>query len=262
MFTLNRISLVAFLIVSSAALATLTGCQSVEERIKAEPGATTTGFLPNATMTEQRQRYPFHRVWVSPRFNRDAYTKIMIAPVNTAYLMDKTGWSVLTMKDKQTVQKDVKELALYTRKSFRDAFAHDPSKRFDVVDNSGPNTLVAEMAITELVPSSPALGALAISGQAARKLAIALGSKAGAKAAETGIIAIEMRLKDGGIGAIVATMADRESAKVAPIDVQAVTWYGFAEEVIDDWAEQFVQLANTPLTQQIEDSSAFRLSPW
>ena len=83
----------------------------------------------------------------------------MIAPVNTAYLMDKTGWSVLTMKDKQTVQKDVKELALYS-KSFRDAFAHDPSKRFNVVDNSGPNTLVAEMAITELVPSSPALGAL------------------------------------------------------------------------------------------------------
>ena len=165
------------------------------------------------------------------------------------------------MKDKQTVQKDVKELALYS-KSFRDAFAHDPSKRFNVVDNSGPNTLVAEMAITELVPSSPALGALAIGGQAARKLAVALGSKAGAKAAETGIIAIEMRLKDGGTGAIVATMADRESAKVAPIDVQAVTWYGFAEEVIDDWAEQFVQLANTPLTQQIEDSSTFRLSPW
>lgn len=85
MFTLNGISLVAFVIVSSAALTTLTGCQSVEERIKAEPGATTTGFLPNATMTEQRQRYPFHRVWVSPRFNRDAYTKIMIAPVKTAY---------------------------------------------------------------------------------------------------------------------------------------------------------------------------------
>ena len=39
----------------------------------------------------------------------------MIAPVNTAYLMDKTGWSVLTMKDKQTVQKDVKELALYSK---------------------------------------------------------------------------------------------------------------------------------------------------
>ena len=56
-------------------------------------------------------------------------------------------------------------------------------------------------------------------------------------------------------------MADRESAEAAPIDVQAVTWYGFAEEVIDNWAEQFVQLANTPVTQQVEDSSAFRLNP-
>jgi Protein of unknown function (DUF3313) len=160
------------------------------------------------------------------------------------------------------VQQDVGKLAVYTRKTFRDAFANDSARRFQVVDSPGSGTLVSEMAITELVPSSPALGALAIGGQAAQKLAVALGSKAGAKAAETGIIAIEMRVKDGGTGGTVAMMADRESAKAAPIDVQAVTWYGFAEDVIDDWAEQFVQLANTPVTQQVEDSSAFRLSPW
>lgn len=76
MITLNRISLVAFVIVSSAALTTLTGCQSVGESLKAEPGAAT-GYLPDATkMTEQRERYPFHRVWVSPRFDRDAYSRL------------------------------------------------------------------------------------------------------------------------------------------------------------------------------------------
>lgn len=42
-------------------------------------------------------------------------------------------------------------------------------------------------------------------------------------------------------------MADRDSAKTAPIDVQAV-----AGDVIDDWAEQFVRFANTPITQQVE----------
>ena len=52
---------------------------------------------------------------MSPQFSRDAYSKMMIAPVNTAYLMDKTGWSVLTLKDKQTLQQDVKELALYAQ---------------------------------------------------------------------------------------------------------------------------------------------------
>jgi hypothetical protein len=59
-----------------------------------------------------------------------------------------------------------------------------------VVDNPGPKTLVVELAITELVPSGPALGALAIGGQAA---------KAGRRLT----------------GAIVAMMADRESAKAA-----------------------------------------------
>ena len=70
-----------------------------------------------------------------------------------------------------------------------------------------------------------------------------------------------MRAKDGDTGAIVAMMADRESAKAAPIDVQAVTWYGFAGDVIDDWAEQFVRFANTPITQQVETPRP-RLSLW
>ena len=56
-------------------------------------------------------------------------------------------------------------------------------------------------------------------------------------------------------------MADRDSVKAAPIDVQAVTWYGFAGDVIDDWAEQFVRFANTPITQQVETPRP-RLSLW
>ncbi len=46
------------------------------------------------------------------------------------------------------------------------------------------------------------------------------------------------------------------------VDVEAATWYGHVRESMNDWADQFVLLANTPKDVAVEDSSAFTLLPW
>jgi hypothetical protein len=38
--------------------------------------------------------------------------------------------------------------------------------------------------------------------------------------------------------------ADREQGKIAPVNPRALTWYGEANVIIDEWADQFVQTAN------------------
>ena len=75
-------------------------------------------------------------------------------------------------------------------------------------------------------------------------------------------MAIEGRVRDAKTGKVMAMFADREAAKTRVVDVEAITWYGQARESMNDWADQFVLLANTPKDVTVEDSSAFTLLPW
>ena len=74
--------------------------------------------------------------------------------------------------------------------------------------------------------------------------------------------AIEGRVLDSDTGQVLVMFADREKAKTRILDLQAITWYGHANESIGDWAQQLVQLANTPKDVKVEASSPFRLRPW
>ena len=41
-----------------------------------------------------------------------------------------------------------------------------------------------------------------------------------------------------------------------------LTWYGHAEAIIDEWAKQFVRVANQQPGEIIKDSPLFDLKPW
>ena len=56
--------------------------------------------------------------------------------------------------------------------------------------------------------------------------------------------------------------ADREEAATAIVDLGALTWYNHAHTIIDTWAAQIIELANTPEDHIVKDSSAFTLKPW
>lgn len=72
----------------------------------------------------------------------------------------------------------------------------------------------------------------------------------------------EARLVDGGTKQVIAMFADREQGKEALISAKDVTWYGHAYGIVDDWADQAVEIANTPEGGEVSDTSPITLKPW
>jgi hypothetical protein len=223
---------------------------------KAKP-AQPAGFIPPENL-EKPTDLPFQKAWRSLP-NWDRYTEIYIAPWNVEYLRQMNWWEKLERGEK--VKEDAKELAGYARGIFEEAFRKDRKHRFQVVEQPGPNTLVAEFALTEVVPNKVVLDAL---GYAAGPVAGAAGSAAAASqtAVMHSTVSFEARMKDGGTNDVVAMFADRESEKFSVVNVKDLTWYGHAKSILKEWADQFVKIANQQPGEIIKDSAPFNLRPW
>jgi hypothetical protein len=59
-----------------------------------------------------------------------------------------------------------------------------------------------------------------------------------------------------------AMFADREYATARPIDLKGFTWYGNAEDIVEQWAKQTVEVANYRPGETIKPASTFSLMPW
>ncbi len=57
-------------------------------------------------------------------------------------------------------------------------------------------------------------------------------------------VVFEARVRDLSSNEIVATFADRNMQDVDPLDLTRLTWYGPAKQIIDQWAKEFVEIAN------------------
>lgn len=220
--------------------------------------AANSGYLADPhKMSEQRARFPFHGVWVKPGVDRAKYDHVLIAPVNTAYLMENTGWKAANPGNAK-LEEAADELASYTQVAFANALRAWPNSALLVASRPGPRTLKLELAIVELVPAKAALGALGLAGPAVGP-AIGIASKA---AAGHPSVAIEGRVKDSVTGEVLFMFADREERQWRVIDIKAISWWGHARPIIDDWARQCAELANTPPTHQVDDRGKFTLKPW
>ena len=225
---------------------------------KTEP-APDSGFLANPErMTEQRGRAPFDRAWVKPGFSKSAYTALIISRVNTKYLVENTGWAAANPAN-DTLLHSADDLARFTRDTFVQAFRKDPKKRFEIAVRPGVGVAVLDLAIVELVPSHAVIGALGLVAPFARAPLVAVGSKVGGKST---CVAIEGRLRESVTGEGLVMFADREEPPFRILSAKAVTWYGDAEDSITAWANQLVELGNTPITDKVEDAANFTLNPW
>jgi hypothetical protein len=224
---------------------------------KAKP-ASPSGFIPEKEL-EKPSDLPFQKAWRKKDLDWGHYKEIYVAPWNVEYLRQMTWWERLERGEK--VKEDAKELAGYARGIFEEAFRKDRKHRFQVVEQPGPNTLVAEFALTEVVPNKIVLDTL---GYAAGPVAGAAGTAAATvqTSATHSTVSFEARMKDGGTNEVVAMFADRESEKFSLVNVKDLTWYGHAKAILREWADQFVKIANKQPGDIIKDSAPFDLRPW
>ena len=217
------------------------------------------GFLPQSQLLkEQRERAPFDRVWIKNGFKKESCKALIIAPVNTGYLLKNTGWAAANPAS-LILDQSAKDLATFTRDTFVKAFNNDPRHRFPIVSRPGPGVVVLELAIVELVPSHAVISAVGLIAPFAQAPALAVASKIAGKGTS---VAIEGRLRDSVTGEVLMMFADREEPPFRIISLKAITWYGDAEDSIETWSKQLVELANTPKTKKVEDASNFTLLPW
>jgi len=225
---------------------------------KAKPAADS-GFLAHPEMmSEQRDLYPLHRVWFSPGWDSERYTTIVVRPVNTDYVEQASMWDKTTLKGGR-LEEDLADLAAFTENAFREAISADEQHRFTLVDTADKSSLILEIALVEVVPNKAELGAL---GLAATVVAAPVGAGIAAKETAKGVVAIEARVTHAATGEIVAMFVDREAGKFGPINLRRATWYGHAHKIIEEWADQFVEIVNAPPGEKVEDTATFTLLPW
>ena len=228
---------------------------SLDQRLKARP-AEGTGYVPMQQLA-QDPHLPFNKAWIKPGADWRLYRTIYIAPVNTDYLMRANWWQETIRADQ--MRQDVQNMAIFMRTQFPLAVQNDPRRRLRVVASPEKGSLTLEMAITELVPGHVLLNVIKVAGPYGSGLA-ASALERGTDAQST--VGFEARVKDTDSGQTLAMFADREYATARPIDLKGFTWYGNAEDIVKEWAKQFVEIANRRPGEIIKPASTFSLMPW
>jgi len=199
-------------------------------------------------------------MWADPNFSAANYGTLVVAPVNTEHVLEENRWARANARQFR-IEKDIESIAKDFRAKVIEKFKESDENRFKVVDEPGDDSVILELAITELVPGKAFIGLVGLASWGA-PLPIGIPAGAVASFADDGWMAIEGRVRDAKSGQVVAMFADREKGKTRILDVEAATWYGHARESMNDWSEQLVKLANTPKDVQVDDSKAFELMPW
>ena len=250
------------LVLSLSFIGALSGCSYIDTASN-EAKSIAVVPAPNAGFIEQPDRdkkiayIPFQRAWIKPGFDMSKYKEIVVAPVNTEYML-KMDWlhDMSSASWFGDVKKDIDELAVYFHDQIVKDFENDPNHRFQVIESPAKHktgVLRLEIALVEIDPSTPVL-------HAAGGAVIGGGTAAGVVNQRRA--AFEGRLRDLQTGEVVATFADRNMQDVGPIDLTRLTWYGPAKGIMDMWATQFVQIANRKPGEVISDSTAFTLRPF
>jgi hypothetical protein len=244
-------------------ISTLFGCSLMQSGsndakelvVKPAPDA---GFIQQPDRQVKRADLPFQKVWIKPGFDKSGYRELVVAPVNTQYML-KMDWlhdmsSASWISD---VKKDIDELARYFHNQVVKDFEDDPKHRFQVINSPAQHkqpALRLELALIEIDPSMPVLHALSWAGP--------IGTGTAAGIVNQRRAAFEGRLRDLQTGEIVATFADRDMQDAGPLDLTRLTWYGPAKGIMDEWARQFVQIANRKPGEMVTDPVAFTLRPF
>jgi len=257
---MKKISVV--LALSLCAIGTLSGCSYIQsgsndaKALAVEP-APDAGFIEQPDRQVKRADLPFQKVWIKPGFDKSGYRELVVAPVNTQYML-KMDWlhQLSSSNWLADVKKDIAELGQYFHDQVVKDFEDDPKHRFQVIDSPAQHkqkALRLELALIEIDPSQPVLHGLGW---------LTLGGGTAAGAINQRRAAFEGRLRDLQTGEVVATFADRDMQDVGPIDLTRLTWYGPAKGIMDKWAKQFVQIANRKPGEMVTDQTPFTLRPF
>jgi Protein of unknown function (DUF3313) len=194
-------------------------------------------FLPNASRMSANPAYPFALSWVDPSADFTRYRAIVIAPVSLADLGPVPA-GVAGRVDAHARQEAALQAAMRVPDAFDKAAARTDALK--VTANAGAGTVVASIAIVQLVPNLAAQDA----GEPDAQLVIRPEAAQASRpiALEPGEIAMEAILRDGSTDKVLAMFADTQHSDIAPTAMAPPSEYGFTGRAIDGWAQKIVRM--------------------
>ncbi|MGZ8218346.1 DUF3313 family protein [Methylomagnum sp.] len=257
MNTLIRATLISTLALAAVGCSTIQSGANDMKAVAVEP-APNAGFIEHPERQARRADLPFQKVWIKPGFDKSHYRELVVAPVNTQYMLEMDWLHKASSANwVSDVKTDIAELARYFHHQAEKNFKNDPKHRFRVIDSPDQHrepALRLELALIEIDPSTPVLHALSWAGPPGTGTAVGVVNQRKA--------AFEGRLRDLQTGEVIATFADRDTADIGPLDLTRLTWYGPAKGIMDRWAEQFVQVANRQPGEVVTDPTPLTLRPF
>ena len=183
------------------------------------------------------------------------YSSVYIAPVDTSRLAKQDWWQNQNARMKSDVlAKDARNLGKKLEDSLKREILAYPGNRLSIASRPGPKTLTIETAITELVPSKAYWNA------GATAAGFVIPGAGLLSAAGSGSIAVGGRVKDS--SGTLATLSDRRSDPLSPINTRSYQWYGGAEKNIEIWAKKGAEFLHSPPGSIIKRTSPVTFDPF
>ena len=233
-------------------LISLSGC-AIKERT--EPVAST--FIEEAPIESKVDGIPFLHSWIAPHDQPLPYKSICIKPVRTD-LIPNEMWRQskgLAVSSEEEFQKDAVVIARYFRIRLISELNTTQTKRFAIVDTPDKDSLVLEIAITELVLSEPLIRAAALAAPFP-------GVDLALSAISDPYVSFAARFTSQEGSKLIATVADRRFPPIRLIDLNKLRARSSAREIIANWAKQLAQAIQLDEFEKVQRNSWFSILPW
>jgi hypothetical protein len=182
------------------------------------------------------------QVWVAPAYRGKSasqeFSKVYFAPVTTGNLSRQGWWESQSAVTQRQLEADARKLAAHFRRSLTSTAQSQAGRRLTVVQQPGPDTMVVETSITELIPAKTYWNA------AATAAGFVVPGAGLLSAAGSGSITVEGRVRDGGNGKLVANFRDTMKDKMALVNIDSYTWYGGSEANLEEMAANIARVIN------------------
>jgi hypothetical protein len=233
-----------------------TGCVTTTRDLKS--GFSSTGQTGESTSKGRKESdaFPYEKGWCAYN-DLSGFTEIHIAPVNTDLLSEMDWWNSVDEETLRRKEKDLQAIAQYTATSFDQALRNNLQGNFTLVDSSGPDTLIFELALVEIIPSEDFLnthGKLETSDNASIFESF--------NDSDFGSLTLEGRALDGESGGILLMFADRKKIAANEDNEDTEDWRRHFETIIDEWSRELAHTMKKKRYRDVKDVPPFRLKPW
>lgn len=214
-------------------------------------------FLEGVPRESSIPDIPFLHSWLAPQETPIPYTHLYVKPVRTD-LLPEDMWlrsRGLAVSSREEFQKDADIIARYFRIRLLSELKSTSSQRFTVVEAPDDNSLILEIALTELVLSEPLVRAAALAAPFP-------GVDLAISAISDPHVSFAARFTSPDGMKLIATAADRRFPPIRLIDLNKLRARSSAREIISHWAKQLAQAIQLDEFNKIERNSWFSILPW